>query len=70
MLAKARAAAHPHDCLEKLPAQAGTTLLFLQVRARVRVRIRARLRVRVRVRVRVNVRVGRDHAALPAGAPG
>merc|ERR1719272_1164387 len=30
VLAKARAAAHPHDCLEKLPAQAGTTLLFLQ----------------------------------------
>ena len=30
VLAKARAAAHPHDCLDKLPGQAATTLLFLQ----------------------------------------
>jgi len=52
VLAKAREAAHPHDCLDSLAGQSAQTLLFLQVRAWVRVRVRARARARVRVRVR------------------
>ena len=30
MLAKAREAAHPHDCLDPLAGQSAQTLLFLQ----------------------------------------
>ena len=52
VLAKAREAAHPHDCLDTLAGQSAQTLLFLQVRAWVRVRVRARARARARVRVR------------------
>ena len=31
VLAKAREAAHPHDCLDTLAGQSAQTLLFLQV---------------------------------------
>ena len=50
VLAKAREAAHPHDCLDTLAGQSAQTLLFLQVRVRVGVRVMVRVRERVRVR--------------------